>query len=198
MLLCQVLEEEYVNLYGPLPYAPLWWFAAEHLIRDDDSVGDFQLLRTITLRNDPLSEFLRGALRGLESQAPLPDKLNEILRGPCFYEKQRFSHVRLKEETRKRIELDLPGEENRVYLNRILLEEAYPDEIKQIHEIRLTQIYGAINRVGAAPAETKTATAAPTNAPAPGRPRRSGSSCSTSATWRSRRQRWRRRIAPRR
>ena len=169
MLLCQVLEEEYVNLYGPLPYAPLWWFAADHLIRDDDSVGDFQLLRTITLRNDPLSEFLRGALRGLESQATLPDKINEILRGPCFYEKQRFSHVRLKEETRKRSELDLPGEENRVYLNRILLEEAYPDEIKQIHEIRLTQIYGAINRVGAGQAEKKTATATPTNAPPPGR-----------------------------
>jgi len=52
----------------------------------------------------------------------------------------------LSERTIEWIKLDLPGEDNLVHLNRILLEEAYPDELDEIHEVRLKKIYAAIHR----------------------------------------------------
>lgn len=58
----------------------------------------------------------------------LVEELNRLLAGPCLYEKERFSQVKLTNKTRGLVEDNLRGED-RGLLNRLLLEEAYPHEL---------------------------------------------------------------------
>lgn len=58
----------------------------------------------------------------------LVDEFNKLIKGPFLYDKQRFTGVKLTKETKKLIAHDLHPEEI-IWLNRLLLEEAYPNEI---------------------------------------------------------------------
>jgi hypothetical protein len=92
---------------------------------------------------EPLSQYLRAQLSSemqklldeYQGGAPpdavlngLIDDLNRLLRGPCLYEKDRFTEIALSEHTRTQVEHSPQGEDL-LRLNRMLLEEAYPKEI---------------------------------------------------------------------
>ena len=68
---------------------------------------------------DPLSEALRKALT---------DEANQLLRGGSLYDRERFQQVSLSGETRQLIEQD-PRGRDLIHLNRLLLEQAYPDDV---------------------------------------------------------------------
>jgi hypothetical protein len=95
--------------------------------------------------NDPLSTFLKGrldtetltSLANYTGGSPLPDKLqtalldrlNRLLEGPSIYDPQRFAHVELTPETQSLLARN-PQREELARLNRQLLAEAYPDNIR--------------------------------------------------------------------
>lgn len=102
------------------------------------------LLRKLQTGDDPLSRFLvqqltaetqaallqvdgKGAVADDLLQAVL-DGLNRIIQKPCFYEYQRFSGIKLSREARQVVDSAVPGA-NAPFVNRMLLDEAYPDEI---------------------------------------------------------------------
>ncbi len=58
----------------------------------------------------------------------LASELNRVIEGPSIFDEQLFEHVALKKTTRAMVKQDLQGEEL-IRLNRLLLAEAYPDEI---------------------------------------------------------------------
>ena len=92
-------------------------------------------------RADPLSLYLRSQLSGelaatvenYDPSQPLDEEvakrlaqgLTAIITGPLLYTPQRFSSVPLTEELRSRLEKQTAGTQL-IYLNRLLLEEAYP------------------------------------------------------------------------
>ena len=98
---------------------------------------------------DPLSQYLRGQLsqetqRQLEeyASASLPSQslqdalvseLNLLLEGPLLFEQGRFAQVNLTAETRSLV-AQQPQGEYVIRLNRLLLEEAYPDQINWVEE----------------------------------------------------------------
>ena len=151
LLLCQVLEEEFVSLHGPLPYKPSWLFTPEQLRQDQRHQARF--LKTLRDQQDPLSGHLLQCLGSdpLLSVPALVEKLNALLSGPCLFDPRRFAHVRLSEETYQRLEIKLPGEFEGVMLNRRLLEEAYPGDLRPVLEVRLQQVYAAIHQLNAEP-----------------------------------------------
>lgn len=61
-------------------------------------------------------------------QSALVAGLNRLLDGPCLFDKQGFEGVRLSDKARSLIARKPQGEKL-VHLNRLLLEEAYPNEI---------------------------------------------------------------------
>jgi len=66
-------------------------------------------------------------------QMALVNELNRLIQGECIYDEQRFAQVELTEGIQKLIEKDLQlvlGEDL-IRLNRLLLEEAYPNEIAE-------------------------------------------------------------------
>lgn len=63
-----------------------------------------------------------------ELQNELIDVINNLLKDPTFYDKERFSHVVLDKEIISLMDQELDGEEL-VRLNRLLLEKAYQREI---------------------------------------------------------------------
>lgn len=100
---------------------------------------------------DPLSQVLRrqfssNAQRLLDEydgtdhpsevlQKALLDEMNRQLQGPYLFDKRRFKGVSLTRETRK-LARQNPQGKDLIYLNRVLLEQAYPLEIKKEEDIK--------------------------------------------------------------
>lgn len=94
--------------------------------------------------DDPLSrhiaqQFLpktREALARFEGAGAVSDELtngaidavNQIIRRGCLYDNQRFAGITLSRETRQMVDGVVPGSDV-PFVNRALLDEAYPDEI---------------------------------------------------------------------
>jgi len=99
-------------------------------LRDEFSPESRQLLSTYD-GTGPVSEALHQAM---------VTELNAVLQGPWLYDKQRFAGIRLSERTSTNIEnllKKMPEERkkelkdrNRIYFNKTLLEETYPQKFK--------------------------------------------------------------------
>lgn len=88
-----------------------------------------------------LDEYDGSSPPSSELKEALVDELNRLIQGESLYDEQCFAHVTLTEETRKLIAQN-PSGAALIRLNRILLEEAYPQEIAkylQDDTISLTQ-----------------------------------------------------------
>ncbi|MEW5744405.1 MAG: LptE family protein [Nitrospirota bacterium] len=119
-------------------------------IRDAD-----RFARRLRDAGDPLSRYLYGRLspdtRRLLSEAgstrasdkefferlktALANELNQVVQGLSLYDEERFAHLQLSAEARRLVEQQPTGIE-RMRLNRLLLEEAYPAELARSSEQR--------------------------------------------------------------
>ncbi|MGD0260236.1 MAG: ABC transporter ATP-binding protein [Verrucomicrobiota bacterium] len=109
-----------------------------------DIKDPLRLARKLTLKSDDVSAFLSAKMDAAAHQAlaqyqlsnAVPEQLqaalarilNQTAAGPAIYEEGRFRTVDLRPETRKLLELHPQGKEL-VFLNRFLLEDAYPREL---------------------------------------------------------------------
>jgi predicted phage baseplate assembly protein len=93
-----------------------------------------QLLQRHDSSDPPSPEALRLALTS---------ELNRLLKDDDLYDERRFAQVALSEEISELVERR-PRGEDLIRLNRLLLEEAYPDEILDSHS---TQLYAAHNEL---------------------------------------------------
>ena len=66
-------------------------------------------------------------------------ELNQLLLGKSLYEEKGFASIRLTEKTNWFVQQNLQGKEL-IRLNRLLLEEAFPDEIRKHHDYTLYQV----------------------------------------------------------
>ena len=102
------------------------------LVEDSEDLESFA--ERLKHPSDSLSYFLLSRLRGEAPQLfssleeDLAMELNSIIRGDSIYEVERFAGVALSDETKELLKKKPRGEEL-VRLNRLLLEDAYPDEI---------------------------------------------------------------------
>lgn len=86
--------------------------------------------------NSKLSDGTKQALAKYEDSGPdsaelkklLVADLNKIIRGPLVHETNRFADIRLRTETRRLLK-EKPEGDALINLNRLLLEDAYPQEI---------------------------------------------------------------------
>ena len=81
-------------------------------------------------KSGPPSEALQNALIA---------ELNQLLHGPSLYQEDRFARVTLSTETQELIEQTPQGEEL-IHLNRLLLADAYPQEIGTSQETPVVKI----------------------------------------------------------
>ncbi|MSU26306.1 MAG: hypothetical protein EXS27_00105 [Pedosphaera sp.] len=86
--------------------------------------------------NSKLSDLTKQSLAKYEDSGPdsaelkklLVADLNKIIRGPLVHETNRFAGIRLRTETRRLLRENREGDAL-IKLNRLLLEDAYPQEI---------------------------------------------------------------------
>jgi hypothetical protein len=115
----------------------------EHLLLDENDLRDpVALIRRLQNPRDPLSRHLSDRFSGegqqmLEEQHGSPseehsrvlvDELNRLLEGGSLYDEERFEHVTLPEVLLRLAEQGLEGR-SRTRLNKLLLEQAYPQEL---------------------------------------------------------------------
>jgi len=115
----------------------------EHLLLDGQDLEDPQALeRRLLDARDPLSSRLRDGFseegqRMLEERdtskdrlALLIEELNALLGGESIYDEDIFEGVTLEDDTRRLVDRDLEGRA-RIRLNRLLLEQALPREVRK-------------------------------------------------------------------
>ena len=113
------------------------WFAVE------DFVNSFGLANKILSSPDPLSQYLKSLFspQSLEVLANpdstkqqqkfvLIEELNKAIQGVLLFEEKRFQLIALSTDA-KRLKAQNPKNEDLVRLNRILLEDAYPAELRR-------------------------------------------------------------------
>jgi hypothetical protein len=121
------------------------------------------LAKRLREQNDPVSKFLWNELSAQvrkqlavpdpdsEPQsvnAPLVKDLNRLLGGSSLYEAQRFSQITLSDATRRLIERKVEADpDERLRLNRVLLEDAFPEEIAKSQALPLHLVCVAANDV---------------------------------------------------
>ena len=136
----------------------------DHLLLDEDDLKDpAALVRKLQNPQDPLSRHLRdqfsedgqqmleeqrdsGALSG-EHQKALVAELNRLLEGENLYDEQRFAQVTLAEDTHRVVDQGLQGRDL-IRLNRLLLEQAYPEEVAKsfaLYRVGRRQAHRLIN-----------------------------------------------------
>ena len=130
----------------------------DRLLDDDPRAGDprldtldltrpGELALKIRSRANPVSSYVyeqfshegRVALDAYDGRTPEPQELvlelaaglNGVIRGPLLYDPQRFSGLKLSQETLRMIEQGRKSA-NPSFLNRVLLEEAYAGEIHRM------------------------------------------------------------------
>lgn len=122
-----------------------------YLLLTSSDIKDIGAL-TAKMRNakDPVSLYImerlssntRQLLIGYDGSKESSDKaksalindLNEIMQGVSIYDENRFTHIALSREAKDLIKQNPTGIE-RIRLNRLLLEAAYPDEILKVQSI---------------------------------------------------------------
>lgn len=100
---------------------------------------------------DRLSEDTRRLLERYEHsetllevlRQALIDELNQLLEDEGLYDKRRFREILLTEETRKLVKRRAQGEDS-ARLNRLLLEDAYPEEIVKSNRLWLYEAHNEI------------------------------------------------------
>jgi len=68
-------------------------------------------------------------------EAALDENLNAIMAGPSIYDRVAFASVTLRPKTQQLLEQNPPDKENRMRLNRLLLEDAYPGDLSRTHHV---------------------------------------------------------------
>jgi Patatin-like phospholipase len=133
----EVLDQEHAALHGGATTVFSWDFAADHLKEPADG-----LLAKI---KPLLSADERSGLPETCAKEDLAQWLNKVLHTPsCLYNDRDFPKAGLRKETVSMTTLELdPSELTR--LNRLLLEEAFPEYLKTIADIHLEKIYRRIH-----------------------------------------------------
>jgi glycoside/pentoside/hexuronide:cation symporter, GPH family len=110
--------------------------------------GVSELAGKLKSSTDPVSTYLRehlspetrqvltnaaGTVGPAELENTLLKELNKIIAGSSLYDAQRFAKVTLQSATQDLLKQQSLTEHERLCLNRLLLEDAYPDEISRQH-----------------------------------------------------------------
>lgn len=80
--------------------------------------------------SDPVSAFLHSRLGATKDPAASVKAINEILAGPSIYDRERFAGVKLRLETAA-LEKSSPRGQALARLNKMLIEDAYPDQLRR-------------------------------------------------------------------
>jgi hypothetical protein len=123
---------------------------ANLLFKPDDIKNVEDLVIKLRDAKDPLSQYLQdqfspegrrriGAWTSFdysekELKALLANELNNIIQNKDIFDEKRFAHIMLSNEALQLIRHNAQGI-NRVRLNRILLEEAYPDDLAKVQQV---------------------------------------------------------------
>jgi hypothetical protein len=152
-------EDKHVQLLDAKQHGAL--FMTDEFLEDAQQQADPSLIRATDIKDsirfvgkihtpsDALSNYLRGRLtpRTLELLQPydhLKDpsgdlqnaliyELNGLLKQQSLFEQNRFAQVQLREETRLLLAKN-PTDKQLAHLNRLLLEDAYPNELARMSE----------------------------------------------------------------
>lgn len=100
--------------------------AGDSLFKADHFKDFAAFTAKVTAGTDPLSKHLKASLGAASTPQAVADKLNQLLRGPSLAEDSaRFATVKLTPHVQA-FAVQNPPTPNRIRLNRLLLESAYP------------------------------------------------------------------------
>lgn len=116
-------------------------------LRDDHTSLSQYLKQQLTPETQRLMDGIKDSDRVPKSlQRTLVEEFNRLLRGPLLYNEDRFAQVELTEETQSFLAQSSQSEDS-IYLNRLLLANAYPEEIHKRYKLDSYQAPQEVLRV---------------------------------------------------
>jgi hypothetical protein len=148
--LCEVLEQEYLEITGKPPdQPPDWSFTPEQII-EPRLIRDRLMSKHDRASLELATGEFRGAVEDLSNPGVgknteklrllLSERLNELLDLPALYDPNDFKGVKFRSQTMDRIAAGGPTVER----NRLILEDTFPG-LQKIYDIRLAKIYRKIH-----------------------------------------------------
>ncbi|HKG98308.1 MAG TPA: patatin-like phospholipase family protein, partial [Pyrinomonadaceae bacterium] len=122
-------------------------------VNADESAQNNLLLYMCNRLGPEVRAAIDDGLRGQgDLQKVLADALNTLLEDPDLFDEARFTYHRLSTKSQALVTSPLTqaksiDKEDVAQLNRVLLEDAFPDYLERIQEIRLAAIYKRIHQV---------------------------------------------------
>ncbi len=119
---------------------------------DDSAQNNLLLYMCDRLGRDVRTALEAGVDRKIDIREVVTDALNALLLDPKLFDEARFAFHRLSTKTKALVTSPLTSdtskdEEDTAQLNRVLLEDAFPDYLERIQDIRLAAIYKRIHEV---------------------------------------------------
>jgi hypothetical protein len=117
---------------------------------DDSAQNNLLLYICERLGADARAEIDQGLRDAVHRQDVLANMLNFLLRDPDLFDEARFTYYRLSGKTKALVTSPLVSDtskdaEDVAQFNRLLLEDAFPDYLERIQDIRLAAIYKRIH-----------------------------------------------------
>lgn len=103
------------------------------LHKPDDPVSMYLQSQMSPSTRQMLHEYTESKVSQDKIKPVLVEELNAVIQGISIFDEKRFAYITLTDETQKLIKQNPSGLE-RMRLNRLLMEEAYPNEITKLHK----------------------------------------------------------------
>src|SRR5215213_3668939 len=112
---------------------------------DESAQSNLLLYMCDVLGPDARADLDKGVTGGTDLAKVVADALNALLRDPKIFDEARFTYHRLSEKSKALVTSPIVSEnsndeEDVAQLNRVLLEDAFPDYLERIQDIRLAAI----------------------------------------------------------
>ena len=118
----------------------------DRLTTQSDPISDFLWRKFSDTEQEKIRTFQPSAQNSNQLQGIIVQHLNELIQGPSIYGRQRFQGVLLRPETTKFMH-EGPTGPNLAFLNRLLLEDAFPVELSRNQKTPLGRFL-LENRIG--------------------------------------------------
>ena len=140
----RVLEEEHAHLRGSIALENCWDFDEGQF--EDASVAVLDPAQDAAGAIERLARERSNAAPALSSRREIADEINALIHGKCLYQYDAFPKCGLPKELKRLVAAASGHEDDRLHLNRLLIEFICAGHVRRIYDVNTAKIYAKLHQ----------------------------------------------------